>query len=70
MAARPVPEKIISGGQSGVDRAALDTPAGAPLPRLAALWLRTGASVYCGIDATRTREVAGAAATFLLKATP
>ena len=45
-------------------------PAEAPLSMLVPMWLLTGASVYFGIDATRTLEVAGAAATFLLKATP
>jgi multicomponent Na+:H+ antiporter subunit D len=45
-------------------------PAEAPLSMLMPMWLLTGASVYFGIDATRTLEVAGAAAAFLLRATP
>ena len=45
-------------------------PAEAPLSMLAPMWLLTGASVYFGIDATRTLEVAGGAAAFLLRATP
>ena len=45
-------------------------PAEAPLSMLVPMWLLTGASVYFGIDATRTLEVAGGAAAFLLKGTP
>ena len=45
-------------------------PAEAPLSMLAPMWLLTGAAVYFGIDATRTLEVAGGAAAFLLKGTP
>ena len=45
-------------------------PAEAPLSMLVPMWLLTGATVYFGIDATRTLEVAGGAAAFLLRATP
>ncbi len=45
-------------------------PAEAPISMLAPMWLLTGAAVYFGIDATRTLEVAGGAAAFLLKGTP
>lgn len=38
----------------------------APLSMLVPMWLLTGAAVYFGIDATRTLEVAGAAAVLLL----
>ncbi len=37
---------------------------------LVPMWLLTGASVYFGIDATRTLEVAAGAASFLLKGVP
>ena len=41
-----------------------------PLSMLAPLWVLTGASVYFGLDATRTLEVARSAAIFLLEVRP
>ena len=45
-------------------------PAEAPLSMLVPMWLLTGASVYFGIDATRTLEVARSAAIYLLEVRP
>jgi multicomponent Na+:H+ antiporter subunit D len=44
--------------------------ASVPLSMLVPLWVLTGASVYFGIDSTRTLEVARSAAIFLLEGGP